>query len=201
MRIVLKPAGAGAVILALIALAVIAFGKISHRTPALASDGIVPEQLGGTPMIVPTAERWTLSIQKPADAQMTMFTDQTLAAKDNHALHLVVKSVDPVKYWAAQLIKRVPNAVPAHHSMVVRFWGRSKTSTPAYIVFEEGQSPHASELSQVVRFTPDWKLYECPFVTSKDHTDIHANFCVKAGISPGEIDLSTMEVNDLGEAK
>lgn len=195
MQFILKPAGLVVVLTLVTGLAVMAFGKLFAH-PTLVST-TKPVQLGGDPLIVPDAEKWTLSSQKPAAAEMTMFLDNSLPS-DPHALHLMVKSVDPVKYWAAQLIKRVPNAVEAKHSMTVRFWGRSKTRTPAYIVFEDGASPHASELSQVVHFTPDWKLYECPFVTTKDHTDIHANFCVKAGISPGEIDLSNMQVNDNG---
>lgn len=198
MQVILKPAGLFFVLCAVVGLAILAFGKLSSRATYVST--AKPVQLGGDRLIIPDAEKWTLSIQKPATAEMSLFVDTSLAG-DSHALHLVVKSVDPVKYWAAQLIKRVPNAVEANHSMIVRFWGRSKTSTPAYIVFEAGESPHASELSQVVHFTPDWKLYECPFITNKDHTDIHANFCVKAGISPGEIDLSNMEVNDNGAAK
>ena len=198
MHIILKPAGLALVLCAVIGLAVLAFGKLSPRSTIVST--AKPVQLGGDRLIVPEAEKWTLSVQKPADAQMSMFQDKSLPA-DPHALHLVVKSVDPVKYWSAQLIKRVPNAVEANHTMTVRFWGRSKTRTPAYIVFEAGESPHFAELSQVVRFTPEWKLYECPFVTTRDHTDIHANFCVKAGIAVGEIDLSNMEVNDNGPVK
>jgi hypothetical protein len=197
MRIILKPAGLAIVLCAVMGLAALAFGKLSMLPGAATTK---PAQLGGNPLIAPDAEKWTLSVQKPADAKMTMFLDNSLPG-DPHALHLVIKSVDPVKYWSAQLIKRVPNAVEANHSMVVRFWGRSKSRTPAYIVFEEGPSPHAAELSQVVHFTPEWKLYEYSFVTTKDHTDIHANFCVKAGISTGEIDLSKMEVNDKGLVK
>lgn len=200
MHIILKPAGLALVLCAVIGLAILAFGKLSPRSTVVST--AKPVQLAGNPLIAPDAEKWTLSIQKPAAAQMTMYKDPSLPGEGGApALHLVVKSVDPVKYWSAQLIKRVPNAVEANHAMIVRFWGRSKTQTPAYIVFESGESPHFAELSQVVRFTPEWKLYECPFVTTKDHTDIHANFCVKAGIAVGEIDLSNMEVNDNGPAK
>ncbi|MES2464755.1 MAG: hypothetical protein V4671_29680 [Armatimonadota bacterium] len=198
MRIILKPAGLAILLCAVVGLALLAFGRFSSRVGSTAAEK--PEKLTGSRLISPEAEKWTLSTQKPAAAKMSMFLDKSLKG-DPHALHLVVTAVDPVKYWSAQLIKRVPAPVEANHDMIVRFWGRSKTKTPAYIVFEEGASPHTTELNKVVRFTPEWKLYECPFVTTKDHTDIHANFCVNAGISPGEIDLASMEVNDRGVAK
>lgn len=157
--------------------------------------------LGGSSLIDPNKQEWTLVTQKPAAASMKLQTSSDLPAGLQHSLHLEVTAVDPNKYWCAQLLKTVPQAVEGNHNLTVQFWGRSSKKTAVYIVFEEGVSPHTAELQKQVRFTPEWRQYEFPFRTTKDHTDVHATFCVKAGIEPGEIDIANMHVVDKGAAK
>ena len=197
MRVMLKPGGKALVVAAILLIGGVSLAKFKKPSTAALAAG---NRLPGSSVIDPNAAHWTLATQKPAVATMKMINDADVPSGDPHALHMEVTSVDPVKYWAAQLIKSVPDEVHADRSMTVRFWGRSKTSTPVYIVFEEGQPPHAAELSKVVKLTPDWKEYSLPFRTTKDHVDIHANFCIKAGIAAGEFDISQMRVNDLGAA-
>jgi hypothetical protein len=159
------------------------------------------QPLTGASLIDPTRQEWTLVTQKPAAASMKLQTSPDLPAGQQHSLRLEVTSVDPNKYWCAQLLKTVPQAVEGNHNLVVQFWGRSAKKTSVYVVFEEGVSPHASELQKQVRFTPEWRQYQYPFRTTKDHTDVHATFCVKAGIEPGEIEIANMHVVDNGPAK
>jgi hypothetical protein len=222
MRIVIKPAGAAMLLLAIGTLVFLLVKKGANPAVApaggkpgavaAAGGGAKPSGGGGglTPrprpkgsgqaIIDPLEKKWALVSQEPAKAAMNEFiaTDMPGGA-NNHAVHLDVSAVDSSKYWCAQLIKQVPRPVEAGHNMEVRFWGRSKKNTGVYIVFEEGESPHAAELSKVVSMTPEWKEYTLPFVTTKDHTMVPANFCIKAGIMPGEIDISDVRVADYGK--
>ena len=224
MKVILKPGGL-AVLTALLVGGGIGLTKLrpTAQTPEAASTGTgkttkpstassasaapttlvsgAPKPLGGSSLIDPNKQEWTLVTQKPAVAAMKLQTSTDLPAGLQHSLHLDVKAVDPNKYWCAQLLKTVPQAVEGNHNLTVQFWGRSEKKTAVYIVFEEGVSPHASELQKQVRFTPEWRQYQFPFRTTKDHTDVHATFCVKAGIEPGEVDIANMHVVDNGPAK
>lgn len=222
MRVILKPGGLALIAIAFVLLATVALMRRDSRSGATgnaetgktASKPASPKAFdsgatssdsnskSGSSIIVPTDRQWSLVTQPPAEAQKSLFvTDDVPSNPGMHALHLTVTAVDSGKYWSAQLVKSVPASVPAGRSMVARFWGRSKANTPVYIVFEEGNSPHAAELSKQVSLTPDWKRYELPFRTSKDHTDVHANFCLKAGIQPGELEVADVHLDDLGAAR
>ncbi|WP_395142825.1 hypothetical protein [Armatimonas sp.] len=157
--------------------------------------------LTGASLIDPTRQGWNLIVQKPALGTMKLQISPDLPVGQQHSLHLEVTAIDPNKYWCAQLLKTVPQAVEGNHNLTVQFWGRSAKKTAVYIVFEEGVSPHTAEFQKQVRFTPEWRQYQFPFRTTKDHTDVHATFCVKAGIEPGEIEIANMHVTDNGPAK
>jgi hypothetical protein len=212
VRIIIKPVGA---IVLLLAIGVLSFlvlfrgksggsnpvadkaGKAAASAVKSSSGGVGPTPAGSA-IIDPDGMRWTLVTQPPANATMTDVVPAEKPGGNTHAIKLNVTAVDAAKYWSAQLIKRVPQEVPANRSMEIRFWARSATSTSVYVVFEEGQSPHAADVSQVVKFTPEWKEYTIPFLTKKDHSQVHANFCFKAGIAPGETEFSNVHVRDLG---
>ncbi|MBC8104306.1 MAG: hypothetical protein H7Z41_17155 [Cytophagales bacterium] len=217
MRVILKPGGLVLITLALTALAILAFGKWKNPVPEKGASAAVAARSAKNPrrasgdrtatgkgaagsLISPTAEKWSLATQPPADADMTLFVADDLPGNDKHALHLNIRAVDANKFWAAQLIKRVPIAVKSGHSVNVHFYGRSKTGNSTYVVFEEGNIPHTPELSQQVQFTPQWKEYNFPFVTKKDHSEVHANFCLKASITPGELDIAQLNLVDGGVA-
>lgn len=211
MRIILRPGGLALIFVAfaiLIGVAVsrrdtissagrggkVAGVKYGGREPA-------PGVSAGNSIIVPTDTEWSLVTQPPAQAQKSLFVAEDVPGRPNsHALHLTVSAVDAGKYWSAQLLKSVPGNVKAGRSMQARFWGRSKTNIPVYVVFEEGNSPHAAELSKQITMTPEWKQYQLPFKTTKDHTEVRANFCLKAGIQPGELEVSDVHLDDLGPA-
>jgi hypothetical protein len=214
MKVILKPGGL-IVLLALVVGGGIGLTKLrsaaqSSEAPATSSGNASEpttaatgktKLLSGASLIDPNKQEWTLVTQKPAAATMKLQTSLDLPAGLQHSLHLEVTAVDPNKYWCAQLLKTVPQPVEGNHNLTVQFWGRSSKKTAVYIVFEEGVSPHTAELQKQVRFTPEWRQYEFPFRTTKDHTDIHATFCVKAGIQAGEIDIANMHVVDNGAAK
>jgi|GEM_PF-4514233 hypothetical protein len=214
MRVVIKPAGFAVVIGAILGLAAIVIflqmqggkDKATNTTVAKANGaktapkGTTPARGGSESLIIdPTAFPWTLAIQTPAAATKEEFKAPDLPGKIKHAVRLKVTQVDPNKFWCAQLIKRVPQAIKANHSLEVRFWARSTTNTAVHVVFEEGQSPHTPELDKVIRFTPEWKEYTLKFRTKQDHTEVQPNFCLKAGISPGELEISEVRVIDLGQ--
>lgn len=216
MKVILKPGG----IVVLVALLVgggIAMTRLRpaadnpvtnplRTSPSTRQEPAAPVSAGqkpltGASLIAPTLQEWTLVVQKPAVAQMKLQLSPDLPPGQQHSLRLEVTAVDPNKYWCAQLLKTVPQAVQGNHNLTVQFWGRSMKKTAVNVVFEEGLSPHTAELQKQVRFTPEWRQYVLPFRTTKDHTDVHANFCIKAGIEPGEIEIANMHVNDNGPAK
>lgn len=173
--------------------------KMTPETAAPVTGSQKP--LMGASLIDPTKQEWTLMTQKPAAGTMKLQISSDLPAGQQHSLHLDVTAVDPNKYWCAQLLKTVPQAVEGNHNLTVQFWGRSVKKTAVYIVFEDGISPHTAEFQKQVRFTPEWRQYQFPFRTTKDHIETHATFCVKAGIEPGEIEIANMHVVDNGAAK
>jgi hypothetical protein len=146
-------------------------------------------------VINPESTKWNLVTQPPAQAAMENTIVNELPGSNKHAVHLTVSQVDPAKFWCAQMIKEVPQDVLAGKNMVVHFWGRSLQNTPVWLIFEEGKSPHTPELQQKVTLTPEWKQYELPFRTSRDHINPHANFCIKAGIQAGEIEVAGIYVD------
>lgn len=219
MRIVIKPAGAALLLLAIGTLVVLLVKKGqapapgAGKTPVGASSAKGATAAGkvsgssrprpkpsGDAIIDPLEKKWALLTQPPAKAKMEEFKADDMPGGTNpHAVHLEVSEVDTSKYWCAQLLKQVSRPIEAGHKLEVRFWGRSKQKTSVYVVFEEGETPHAADLSKVVQFTPDWQEYTMEFSTIKDHTAVPANFCIKAGIMPGEIDIADIRVYDFGK--
>ncbi|MBC7804747.1 MAG: hypothetical protein H7145_01225 [Akkermansiaceae bacterium] len=147
-------------------------------------------------VILPEDSRWSLRVQPPAQAAILETVNNAVPDENKHGIHLIVTAVDRKKFWAAQMIKRVPREVFADRQMAVRFWGRSVQQTPVWVVFEEGRSPHTPELQVKVTLTPEWRQYDLPFRTTRDHVSPHANFCIKAGIQPGEIEVSGIYVEE-----
>ena len=210
MRVVLKPAGLVALLLAIVGLAGLTLwqagrmtarplttaGKSGSDTPTVSVS--TKPTFAGKLVIDPVAFPWTLATQPPAEAIKTDFSSAQIPGEIKHAVRLTVTKVDPTKFWCAQLIKQVPQPIAANHNLIVTFWARSKTNVSVHVVFEEGQVPHTPELDTVIAFTPDWKEYTLHFRTNRDHTKIPANFCLKAGIMPGELEISEVRVADQG---
>ncbi|MBC7809074.1 MAG: hypothetical protein H7145_23305 [Akkermansiaceae bacterium] len=202
MRIIIKPVGAIFLVIALVTLAGLLFTK---SRPAKIADAATtsgnPKSRStrisgaGKSVINPESTKWNLVTQPPAQAAMEDTIVEELPGTNKHAVHLTVSQVDPAKFWSAQMIKEVPQDVMSGKEMVVHFWGRSLQSTPVWLIFEEGKSPHTPELQQKVTLTPEWKQYELPFRTTRDHIAPHANFCIKAGIQPGEIEVAGIYVD------
>ncbi|GAB4454330.1 MAG: hypothetical protein OHK0029_08760 [Armatimonadaceae bacterium] len=215
MRVILKPAGFAVVVVTigvLAALVVVLSGKLNGPgtgKPSVAGDSassgaVSTGDSGGTEsgklIIDPTEAPWTLATQPPAQATKSEFNDATLPGNIKHAVRLEVTQVDPAKFWCAQLIKKVPQSIKANHNLTVRFWARSAQETSVHVVFEDGQSPHTPELDKIIRFTPDWKEYTLRFRTTRDHDMVPANFCLKAGMMTGEVEISDVRVSDGGPA-
>ena len=198
MRIIIKPVGAIVLVIALITLAGLLLTK--SRTTTKPAPGKTPpvatRQAGATTSVIdPNATKWGLSVQLPAKATMEETVVAELPGDNKHAVHLIVEKVDPVKFWCAQMIKEVPQDVLSGKNMVVHFWGRSVQNTPVWVIFEEGKSPHTPDLQEKVPLSPEWKQYELPFRTSRDHVAPRANFCIKAGIQAGEIEVAGIYVD------
>lgn len=220
MRVVLKPAGLVVILAALVGMAALVIWQANARggqTPAKAgttgagsgksvAGKTTPESVGmdtadfktAKLVIDPTAQPWTLATQPPAEASKDEYNADDLPGDIKHAVRVKVTKVDSVKFWCAQLIKRVPQEIPEGRNLAVRFWARSKTSTPVHVVFETGYVPHEPELDKIIAFTPEWKEYTIRFRTRLDHTKVNANFCLKAGITPGEVEVSQVRVADFG---
>lgn len=156
----------------------------------------VPRTVSGDSVIEPGAGKWSLRQQPPAQATIEETIANDLPSKNKHMVRLRVTAVDPDKYWAAQMLKEVPQEVQAGKNMLIRFWGRSRQSTPIWVMFEAGASPHAPEIQKQVRLSPEWKEYTMPFSTKQSHREPHANFCIKAGIQIGEIEVAGIRVEE-----
>lgn len=202
MRIIIKPIGAIFLVIALVTIAGLLFMKSRPTTnadaaPAAKKAKKSSTRLSGptTSVIDPESTKWKLVTQPPTQAAMEDTIVAELPATNKHAVHLTVTQVDPAKFWCAQMIKEVPQDVKAGKEMVVHFWERSVQNTPVWLIFEEGKSPHTPELQQKVTLTSEWKQYELPFRTTRDHIAPHANFCIKAGIQTGEIEVAGIYVD------
>lgn len=202
MRIIIKPIGAIFLVIALVTMAGLLFMKSRPTTnadaaPASKKSKKSSTRLSGptTSVIDPESTKWKLVTQPPAQAAMEDTIVAELPGTNKHAVHLTVTQVDPAKFWCAQMIKEVPQDVKEGKEMVVHFWGRSVQNTPVWLIFEEGKSPHTPELQQKVTLTSEWKQYELPFRTTRDHISPHANFCIKAGIQTGEIEVAGIYVD------
>lgn len=200
MRIIIKPVGAIVIVFALVALAGMLYAKsrtasktgaVAKAAPASATGS--RKTANGT-VIDPHATKWKLITQPPAVAVMDNIVVQQLPVDNKHAVRLVVDEVDSAKPWCAQMVKEVPQDVASGKNMVVHFWGRSAKNTSVLFVFEEGKSPHASELQEKVTLSPEWKSYQLPFRTTKAHVSPRANFCIKAGLETGEIEVAGIYV-------
>lgn len=146
-------------------------------------------------VIHPDNGKWSLRQQAPAQATMTEIVSQEIPGSNKHAVHLVVSAVDPKKFWAAQILKGVPQDIRANQKMVVRFWGRSALGTPIWVFFEAGKPPRTPELQKQITLSPTWTQYSIPFHTKSDHVDPHADFCIKAGIKPGVVEVAGIHVD------
>ncbi len=150
-------------------------------------------------VITPDSGKWSLRKQAPAQADIEEITAPDLPTENKHAVRLEVSQTDPAKFWAVQILKPVPQAIPAKRDLFVRFWGRSPTNTPVWVVFEQGEPPHRPELQKKISLTPRWKQYEIPFRTTQDHTNPHADFCIKAGIEAGTTEVAGIYVDEVSE--
>ncbi len=210
MRIIIKPVGAIILVIALVILVALLMFKSRSANKVMAASAapgaggpttkpVVPSPLAAVPsgsVIDPEKTKWKLVTQSPAEATMEETISAELPGSNKHAVHVVVTKVDPAKFWAAQMIKEVPQNVLGGKEMVVHFWGRSVQKTPVWVIFEDGKVPHTPELQEKVTLSPEWKQYELPFTTTADHTTPPANFCIKAGIQPGEIEVAGIYVDD-----
>jgi len=226
MRIVIKPAGAALLLLAIGSLVFLVVRKNAstnssnnhpyptpYPTPTPGqgrTSGGGSSYSANTPQARPARtgqaiidsldKKWVLTAPSPAKATMTDFTADDLPLGTNaHATHLVVTAVDPKNYSSVQIVQRVPRPIASGHQLEVRFWGRSAKGSAAYVVFEEGAGSHTAELSKMVTLGPQWQEYTLPFVTAKDHTTTPPNVSIKAGVAPGDLDISDVRVADYGK--
>ncbi|MBC8142029.1 MAG: hypothetical protein H7Y38_11380 [Armatimonadetes bacterium] len=158
-----------------------------------------PFQTAAKTVIDPDSGKWSLRSQSPAEATIEEVLAPDLPGDNKHAVRLDVSQVDPEKFWAVQILKPVPQPISAKRDLFVRFWGRSPTKTSVWVVFEEGEAPRAPELQKKILLSPEWRQYEIPFRTVRDHTDIPANFCIKAGIEPGVTEVAGIYVDEVTE--
>ena len=204
MRIILKPIGTLALLTAICVLVALVIAKTRGNRVTTAptaptaptADAASTKTTAGDSVINPDDMPWKMIAQPPAEAVMTNIVAADLPDANKHAVRLVVTKVVPEKFWCAQLLKEVPQTIPANKAMVVHFWGRSRQKTPIWVVMEGGESPHTPELQENITLSEKWKQYELPFTTTEDHTKSHANFCIKAGTQRGEIEVADIFVDE-----
>ena len=169
---------------------------MTAEPPAPPSDTV---PAGANAVIAPDQGTWSLRKQSPAEATIEEIIAPELPTPNKHAVRLDVAQVDTEKFWAVQMLKPVPQAIYARRDMTVAFWGRSPTNTSVWVVFEQGKPPHTPELQKKIMLSPQWKQYQVPFRTTRNHTDPHANFCVKAGVEPGVTEVAGIYVGEVSK--
>ena len=212
MRVILKQGGVvvllGALGVLTVATVISQRGRGDAAPPPVTA--VVSPSSGGTLKAAPrqgasvmasdSMRHW--SFYNPSTvARSTKTTDPALPAGDRDVFHAEVLKPNPSQFWTIQTGQVIPSSIPQGHTLVVRFWGRSKTANTIHVAFEQVAAPFSKDLEAELKLTPEWKEYLYTFTTKQAYSSNASALHLLVGYDAGEIDFAGVELHDLTAAK
>ncbi len=146
-------------------------------------------QSAPTDLLAP--DGWHLAAPHSGDAAL-----QETAAPDG-AIETLTVSVPSQPFYLVQLVRVIPNAVPAGHRIKMHFEARSAARNPMRVTVEQSGPPYATVLSLSPTLTPQWQAFNLTGVSPGYGPDgLSAHF--QAGQQAGMIEVRRITVTDTG---
>lgn len=134
---------------------------------------------------------WHLAVPHPGDAAL----QETAAPGGTIETLTVTTPSEP--YYLIQLIRGIPDAVPAGHRLELRFEARSATNNPLRVTVEQNGLPYASVLTLSPKLTPQWQSFDLTGVSpGYGPNGLSAHFQV--GQQAGSVEVRRILVQDTG---
>jgi len=208
VRIVLKPMGAGLVLLAFVGITALA---LTGRHAAVADTTNVPQLAANSrgeaatgssgtsalalgPLLPTALDSWAFDANAPAQATKEILTDPAVPNLEKRYVRAHITSVDPQAYWAVQFKHPIDHVIPNNTLLVLRFIARSATRNQIHAVFLLNSGDYPKDLDATVDLTPEWKVYTCPFTTKRAYQSGEAAVLLHLGEATGDIELAALQV-------
>ena len=134
---------------------------------------------------------WHLAAPQPGDAAL-----QEAAGPDG-AVETLTVAKPSTPFYAVQIVRGIPAAVPADHRLELRFEARSATRSPVRVTVEQNGPPYTPVLELSPTLTPQWRPFDLVGVApGYGPNGLSAHF--QAGQQAGTVELRRIRLADIG---
>lgn len=219
MRLIIKPAGIVVLIVAILALAGLAFfhhsGSGGGSSPAAVTTAVTPIGGGGAAAAGTSAapahtqesellaapemasSSWEL-LQPQSGADVHVYASDSVpnlpdfpkAADGKPKLRRVQVLNLPTHPWDLQLKQTIPSAIATGTHLRLRVWARSKDRCPITVVCEHNATPYEKLVSRDFTLSPDWQQYEIEWTADQNTPAKWAQVGIQLAAKVGQIDLA-----------
>lgn len=200
MRVIIKPGGLIAIVVALASLVVLVYvskqggsGKMGSRTAAYGASssssasptgGKAPNPAGN--LLHETG--WQNYMEETAVSTMTPLSGSDLPARPGY--HFVIEKIAK-KSWNLGFINNLKDVtLSSGEKLRVRFWAKSTGVVPITVLLQRNAAPFPHAWKQHVTLSNTWKEYTYSFSVAERYEPGESVFAIQFGEATGTMDLA-----------
>jgi hypothetical protein len=194
MRVVIKPAGFFVLFVAIAALSVLAFWRLSHSGVPVVNAETVTERVpeSGTDL-VPDKDWKFVSLSLGSGAMVAREEKIPGVAAPVKVRAITLKT--PVeKPWGIAYNASVPVAVAKKETLRLVFWARSTDAVPFVVHFEEATAPHTKSASKEIAATNTWTQHTVRVPVIADYAAGKSQVTFHCGMKIGTVELADIHL-------
>jgi len=88
--------------------------------------------------------------------------------------------------------------VTRNHTIYIRAWLRSSTSSMVSLIFEQAAPPNSKFIDEGIGLTPEWKEYRVAGISDVSYGPGEAQLTVFLGYKSGAVEIGDIQVEDIG---
>jgi hypothetical protein len=206
MNVIIKPGGL--IVLGLGVLAGIALPRFLAKKPTAPGGGGVA-LVSAKPLIYAGSSAWKVTGTDKGVGEVSIVPIADAPNGIRNALHIEVTQPGTL-YDAVAVVRVLPFALKKGQKLAVRFWARATLDPSVPVPNPENITPTAvakiacmgikqakeslRSLSVKQALSPEWKLYELPFVMKEDYPEDGARLGLRVGAAAGTYEFSQLEL-------
>jgi len=100
--------------------------------------------------------------------------------------------------WAISLHAPSSGPVKQGHTIYLRAWMRSASSSKVSLIFERASNPFNKPINQVINLVPEWKEYRVAGISDADYKPTETQLTVFLNYGTGSVEIGDVLADDIG---